>query len=290
MQFLSIFAVFFVLNQAWADNVVIETEYKSSSHSAVLFSRKKTFALNCNVTVDGSPSTNAIVEWRKNGVLLSELSNLKGRYKASQSGSQFTLTVDSADYHDTGNWSCGALIDGQLKSTAQIQVASTIDVKIKTDSINVIEEEKLRIECSVLGNPPPVLTWSINSTNYNGSYDDRVQIQDYKDEAGNTIESGVLFIEKANKNDRGLYFCTGTNRFYEGDFVITHSVIRVKDKFAALWPFLGICAEVIILCAIIIIYEKKRNKTELEESDTDQSPDQKNTPDHGKDASLRHRQ
>lgn len=46
------------------------------------------------------------------------------------------------------------------------------------------------------------------------------------------------------------------------------------DKYAALWPFLGICAEVIILCAIIVVYEKKRNKTELEESDTDQSPDQ----------------
>lgn len=45
------------------------------------------------------------------------------------------------------------------------------------------------------------------------------------------------------------------------------------DKLAALWPFLGICAEVIILCAIILIYEKKRNKSEMEESDTDQSPD-----------------
>jgi len=40
-------------------------------------------------------------------------------------------------------------------------------------------------------------------------------------------------------------------------------------KFAALWPFLGICAEVLILCLIILIYEKRRNKSELEESDTD---------------------
>jgi len=40
-------------------------------------------------------------------------------------------------------------------------------------------------------------------------------------------------------------------------------------KYAALWPFLGICAEVLILCLIILIYEKRRNKSELEESDTD---------------------
>jgi hypothetical protein len=37
-------------------------------------------------------------------------------------------------------------------------------------------------------------------------------------------------------------------------------------KYAALWPFLGICTEVVILCIIILIYEKKRDKTELEEN------------------------
>ena len=33
-----------------------------------------------------------------------------------------------------------------------------------------------------------------------------------------------------------------------------------SDKLAALWPFLGIVAEVIILCTIIFIYEKRRGK------------------------------
>lgn len=48
----------------------------------------------------------------------------------------------------------------------------------------------------------------------------------------------------------------------------------IPDKYAAVWPFLGICVEVVVLCTIIFIYEKKRNKAELEESDTDQSPEQ----------------
>lgn len=48
----------------------------------------------------------------------------------------------------------------------------------------------------------------------------------------------------------------------------------ITDKLGALWPFLGICAEVIVLCTIILIYEKRRNKAELDESDTDGSPDQ----------------
>lgn len=37
------------------------------------------------------------------------------------------------------------------------------------------------------------------------------------------------------------------------------------DKLAALWPFLGICAEVIILCTIIFIYEKMRAKKMAQE-------------------------
>jgi len=42
---------------------------------------------------------------------------------------------------------------------------------------------------------------------------------------------------------------------------------------AAVWPFLGICAEVAILCTIIFIYEKRRNKR-LEEEATREEADQ----------------
>jgi len=45
--------------------------------------------------------------------------------------------------------------------------------------------------------------------------------------------------------------------------------VRSVDKLAALWPFLGIVGEVVILCAIIFIYEKRRNKPDFEESETD---------------------
>jgi len=40
-------------------------------------------------------------------------------------------------------------------------------------------------------------------------------------------------------------------------------LIRVKDKLAALWPFLGIVGEVTLLITIIFIYEKKSKKVNL---------------------------
>lgn len=47
-----------------------------------------------------------------------------------------------------------------------------------------------------------------------------------------------------------------------------------SDVYAALWPFLGILVEVLLLGIIIFIFEKRRAKAEFEESDTDQGNDQ----------------
>lgn len=89
------------------------------------------------------------------------------------------------------------------------------------------------------------------------------------------MEDAKLTIEKISLSDRGYYTCTGYNdAMEESDRAKSEAFVRIKDKLAALWPFLGICAEVFVLCAIILIYEKRRNKTDLDESDTDQSPDQ----------------
>jgi len=43
----------------------------------------------------------------------------------------------------------------------------------------------------------------------------------------------------------------------------------VTDKLAAVWPFLGICAEVAVLCTIIFIFEKRRNRKMEEEEEVD---------------------
>ena len=38
--------------------------------------------------------------------------------------------------------------------------------------------------------------------------------------------------------------------------------LRVKDKYAALWPFVGIVAEVVVLCIVIFACEHGKNKKE----------------------------
>lgn len=60
--------------------------------------------------------------------------------------------------------------------------------------------------------------------------------------------------------DPGKYACNGTNTHGTDQAIIT---LRVRNRLAALWPFLGIVAEVLVLVTIIFIYEKRRKPEEV---------------------------
>lgn len=60
--------------------------------------------------------------------------------------------------------------------------------------------------------------------------------------------------------DPGSYVCNGTSPEGTGQAIV---VLRVRNRFAALWPFLGIVAEVLVLVTVIFIYEKRRKPDEV---------------------------
>ncbi|XP_076248508.1 immunoglobulin domain-containing protein Bsg [Calliopsis andreniformis] len=154
------------------------------------------------------------------------------------------------------------------------------------ESISVVEGEKLHLVCTGKQSPDIKVSWTFGDKNYTRS-EGRVKIQRDQERG---IYGAILVVEDIQMNDRGNVYCRVSYNWSdtaENHIAEAHTFLRVKDKLAALWPFLGICAEVVVLCAIILVYEKKRNKAELEESDTDQSPDPKPTP--NKDSDVRQR-
>lgn len=71
-----------------------------------------------------------------------------------------------------------------------------------------------------------------------------------------TPEKTELTISDLDMNiDAGTYVCNATNSQGSAREAIS---LRVRSRLAALWPFLGIVGEVLILVTIIFIYEKKR--------------------------------
>lgn len=82
-----------------------------------------------------------------------------------------------------------------------------------------------------------------------------------KYEIKSTPNKTSLTINDLNiESDVGDYTCSGTS---EIGTATDNIHLRVRSRWAALWPFLGIVAEVIILVTIIFIYEKRRKPDEI---------------------------
>lgn len=264
--YLTIFLLF-------VDNVSslsLQPNYNNYDHKLVVFDDRvyKPLILSCNITGDSGDAQDNSLSWTRNGKYVSEDPQLKNRYEIIDKENKFIIA--KPDELDAGLYAC--TID-KLGIQEEIKVMANVYIKKLQNSIAVVEGEKLRIHCKVFGSNP-IITWHIDEDNYTET-EGRIVISD--DE--NNIKNAVLIIEQTILEDRKHYNCSVTNDAimygnagYSPDS--THTYVRVKGKLAALWPFLGICAEVFVLCAIILIYEKKRNKAELDESDTDQSPEQ----------------
>lgn len=112
---------------------------------------------------------------------------------------------------------------------------------------------------------------------------------DIKSSPLNSTMTSVLNIKEIKAEDRFIYMCLADNQGDNavasnstilirvvGELIHLFSILamvlliilglfRSTDKYAALWPFLGICAEVIILCTVIFIYEKRRGNKKFDE-------------------------
>ncbi|XP_026471572.1 basigin isoform X2 [Ctenocephalides felis] len=226
--------------------------------SQKLFDIRSPLVLTCPLK-DGP-----VDQWFKDEKKVEEINDLKDRYQLIKEEHQFI--IEKTEQDDAGSYTC-KVGSGENEREHTIIVTAKPAVKLGL-STNVVEGEKLRVVCTVVGKPTPTVSWKVINETYDES-SDRIKLLDH-----DNIPNSALEIDLAEKSDRGEYTCIATNQGI-GITVNSTTLVRVQDKLAALWPFLGICAEVIILCAIILIYEKKRNKAEMEESDTDQSPDRK---------------
>lgn len=185
------------------------------------------------------------------------------------------LTIISADDADAGTYVCesGVIHTFIAKTRARVEMLPK--------SINLVEGDPLNLTCVVKGNPMPTVEWFKDGIPVKNPNMTRIELKP----SANNVSDAVLYIEHLEDDDRADYMCSISNGVNDANTTVK---IRVKDKLAALWPFLGIVAEVAILCTIILIYEKRRAKQEYDESDTDQNNESKPVADQ-KDKDVRQR-
>lgn len=212
------------------------------------------YSLRCEVDIDSHEP----MRWYHKGV---EVFDDADKYLINASNN--TLTINELVPADIGTYTCAISLSNGQTYNQTVEVKSRPNIKQFDHSKNLVEGDPLVLECEAAGNPEPVISWLKDHEAIDTS-DPRLSFS-----AKNGIANATLRLEELQFEDRAEYTCVAVNFLGNATSTI---LVRVKDKLAALWPFLGICAEVAILVIIIFIYEHRRSK-KLEELDAREEAD-----------------
>lgn len=183
---------------------------------------------------------------------------------------QSTLVFVDAIISDVGNYSC---VHRHLNATTRVRSKPMLCPfeEYQTNnykSANIVEGQRFSLRCALAKGfeRDARLEWYIYPEDEASSdhlliintSDPRISIE------SNDSSVSVLTINGVQPADRYFYVCKSHNDVTSFNNTI---LLRVKDKLAALWPFLGIVCEVLILCIIIFVYEKRRVKPDFDEPD-----------------------
>lgn len=236
--------------------------YDYPDEKVKIFNIKRSLQLECIPSVTGEYD----MTWKKDGNDVTSLPELKGRFTAQGNVFHIKETVES----DAATYECSISMMGL---SAVVVVIAKVDVKLETNSY-VVEGEALRITCKVVGTKPEIL-WRVgtNETDIYTESRGRVTL-----EAVDGVPNARFIMNETTMLDRNEYTCVGQNNATKLLGVPEESTtfVRVKDKYAAFWPFIGICLEVLVLCIVIWFCEKRRLKKEMDESDDEDESERSN--------------
>lgn len=211
-------------------------------------------------TIDGIDATKPVT-WKKDRDEVAPTNELYEIIAANQ-----TLRIKKIAPAAMGVFQCK---QDEKEMTFNIRVRPYVEAF--DPSRNVIQGDPLRLECKAWGIPTPQITWYRNEVQLVQKEDGVVTLKPYGGQKGDKfpeIANGTIRIATLDYPDRGNYSCQVEAKIHENQepIIVTATVlVEIKDKYAALWPFLGICVEVAVLCTVILIYEKRRAKRIEEE-------------------------